>query len=84
MSSSDIAAISVTALVMGPVMMIVIIGMILSHRKKMATLAGPGPDEYRAMQSLEETARRMEQRISYLERVLDTEAPGWRSRSGIG
>jgi phage shock protein B len=28
-----------------------------------------------------ETAQRMEQRIGYLERVLDNEAPGWRSRS---
>ena len=32
-------------------------------------------------QELWETARRMETRIGYLETVLDTEVPGWRSRS---
>jgi phage shock protein B len=30
-----------------------------------------------------DTARRMEQRIGYLETVLDTEVPGWRSRSNV-
>ena len=34
-----------------------------------------------ATQDLWETARRMETRIGYLEQVLDTEVPGWRSRS---
>jgi phage shock protein B len=28
-----------------------------------------------------ETARRLEQRVETLERVLDEDAPGWRARS---
>ena len=38
-------------------------------------------DDGVATQELWETARRMETRIGYLETVLDTEVPGWRSRS---
>jgi phage shock protein B len=35
------------------------------------------------MLALTETARRMERRIESLEMLLDTEVPGWRSRSGV-
>ena len=35
------------------------------------------------MHRLWETARRMEERIGYLETVLDSEVPGWRNRSGM-
>ena len=34
----------------------------------------------RALGELWQTARRMEERIAQLERVLDVEAPGWRGR----
>jgi phage shock protein B len=36
----------------------------------------------RSLAELYDTARRMEARIAALERVLDAEAPGWRSRAG--
>jgi phage shock protein B len=39
-------------------------------------------DDERALGEMGETARRMEERIAALERLLDAEAPGWRSRSG--
>jgi phage shock protein B len=36
----------------------------------------------RSLGELYETARRMEARVAVLERVLDAEAPGWRTRTG--
>lgn len=39
-------------------------------------------EDERSLAELYETARRMEGRIAALERVLDAEAPGWRSRAG--
>jgi phage shock protein B len=34
-----------------------------------------------AMTRMSETARRLESRVAALERLLDAEAPGWRSKS---
>ena len=57
--------------------------MVLHYRTKgmalRAAQGGAGAD----MQGLWDTARRMETRIGYLEAVLDTEVPGWRSRSAM-
>jgi phage shock protein B len=39
-------------------------------------------EDERALADLWQVARRMETRIEALERVLDAEAPGWRTRSG--
>lgn len=39
-------------------------------------------EDERVMGELYDTARRMEGRIASLERVLDAEAPGWRTRTG--
>lgn len=39
-------------------------------------------DDEKAMGELWQTARRMETRIEALERLLDAEAPGWRSMQG--
>lgn len=39
-------------------------------------------EDERSLGELYETARRMEGRIAALERVLDAEAPGWRTRTG--
>jgi phage shock protein B len=39
-----------------------------------------GQDEQRALADMNELARRMEQRVENLERILDTELAGWRSR----
>lgn len=41
-------------------------------------------EQERVLGELWETARRMEDRVESLERVLDAEAPGWRSRAGVG
>ncbi|HYM01436.1 MAG TPA: envelope stress response membrane protein PspB [Stellaceae bacterium] len=40
-----------------------------------------GEDE-KALSELWQSARRMEARIDTLEKILDTEAPGWRMRAG--
>jgi len=39
-------------------------------------------DQERVMTELYEAARTMEQRMENLERILDSEAPGWRSKAG--
>jgi phage shock protein B len=39
-------------------------------------------DDERALGELWQNARRMEERIEALEKVLDSEAPGWRMRAG--
>ncbi len=39
-------------------------------------------EDEKAMADLWQSARRMEARIDALERVLDSEAPGWRMRAG--
>jgi phage shock protein B len=39
-------------------------------------------DDERALGELWQSARRMEARIDALERILDSEAPGWRMRAG--
>ncbi len=39
-------------------------------------------DDEKALGELWQSARRMEGRIETLEKILDTEAPGWRMRAG--
>lgn len=38
-------------------------------------------DQERTLAELYESARRMEERMDSLERILDAEAPGWRSKA---
>ncbi len=38
-------------------------------------------DQERILAELYDTAQRMEERMDSLERILDSEAPGWRARS---
>jgi len=71
----------IMALAMSPAIIAVTGGMILGHRKQMMKLRMSAAPEAQHLRSLMDTAQRMEQRIGYLERVLDNEAPGWRSRS---
>ncbi len=54
----------------------------LRHDRRLRELAAPGlaPEEQRALADMNELARRMEQRVENLERILDTELAGWRSR----
>ena len=40
-------------------------------------------DDEKALGELWQSARRMEGRIDALEKVLDSEAPGWRMRAGV-
>jgi phage shock protein B len=45
--------------------------------------SGPSAADQQQILSLSEAARKMERRIESLEMLLDTEVPGWRSRSGV-
>ncbi len=65
------------AMVMTPVLVAVLGAILLALRRQSLAQRGVSPQD----QELMACARRMEQRMSYLETVLDTEAPGWRSRS---
>ncbi|MBV8120319.1 MAG: envelope stress response membrane protein PspB [Alphaproteobacteria bacterium] len=39
-------------------------------------------DDEKALGELWQSARRMEERLEALEKILDNEAPGWRMRTG--
>ena len=54
----------------------------LKHDRNLRALnaQGLGAAEQRALADMNELARRMEQRIENLERILDAELAGWRSR----
>ncbi len=69
------------ALVMLPVLALICGGIVIIVRRQSLRHRGLSPDEQQQMNGLTDIARRMEQRVGYLENVLDTEAPGWRSRS---
>jgi phage shock protein B len=51
----------------------------LTQWRKARRLSG---DDEKTLGELWQIARRMEGRVEALERVLDSEAPGWRMRSG--
>ena len=76
-------ALYVTAIVMGALVMVCvgIPAMVMHYRLKSRTLAAAEAQDNGATKGLWDTARRMEERIGYLEQVLDTEVPGWRNRS---
>jgi phage shock protein B len=78
MSLTDTLAL---ALIMLPVLAIICGATVVIVRRQSQQRHSISPEDLAGMQGLSETARRMEQRIGYLENVLDTEAPGWRSRS---
>ncbi len=54
----------------------------LRHDRRLREIgsAGLGAEEQRALADMNELARRMEQRVENLERILDAELAGWRSR----
>ena len=54
----------------------------LRHDRNLRAISaqGLGAEEQRALGDMNEVARRMEQRIENLERILDAELAGWRSR----
>ena len=69
------------ALIMLPVLCIICGATVVIVRRQSLQHRGTSPEDQAQMQALGDMARRMEQRMGYLEKVLDTKAPGWRSRS---
>ncbi len=57
----------------------------MKHERRMRemNLQGLSQEEQRVLADMGETARRMEQRIENLERILDSELAGWRSRMSL-
>jgi phage shock protein B len=61
---------------------IIVLTIVRSHYKRQnATAAGLSNGDQGALSTAMDTARRLEQRVETLERLLDEDAPGWRSRS---
>jgi phage shock protein B len=73
----DDNTVAVIAILM-PVLIVLVVR--LTGRRKDGSMAAG--DQQQVM-ALSEAARRMERRIESLEMLLDTEVPGWRSRSGV-
>jgi phage shock protein B len=73
----DDNTVAVIAILM-PVLIVLVVR--LTGRRKDS---GASVADQQQMVALTETARRMERRIESLEMLLDTEVPGWRSRSGV-
>jgi phage shock protein B len=51
------------------------------YRRQNSTTTGLSNGDQGALSSAMDTARRLEQRVETLERLLDEDAPGWRSRA---
>lgn len=49
-------------------------------RSRQASAGGLSPGDQTALSGAMDVARRLEQRVETLERVLDEDAPGWRAR----
>ncbi|WP_428395547.1 envelope stress response membrane protein PspB [Lichenicoccus sp.] len=64
----------------GMVLAFFLIRMRHESRMRQMNVQGLSHEEQRALAEMSELARRMEQRIDNLERVLDSEVAGWRSR----
>ncbi|GAN54814.1 envelope stress response membrane protein PspB [Tanticharoenia sakaeratensis] len=56
----------------------------ISQRTKLARRVGMGPVpvDIAALERAQAQARRLEERIDHLERILDEDAPGWRGTRG--
>ena len=75
----DLAAM---VMVVATLLICVALPVFLHYRKKASALQTAAPADQPEMRELWATAHRMEERIGYLEAVLDTEVPGWR-RGGV-
>ncbi len=73
---------SAMVIVVATLLICVALPVFLHYRSKARALQAAAPADQPAMRELWATARRMEERIGYLEAVLDTEVPGWR-RGGV-
>jgi phage shock protein B len=58
--------------------------LVLAFRFRPRRDTAPAGADVSQVQALMQTAQRMERRIESLEMLLDTEVPGWRSRSTHG
>jgi phage shock protein B len=65
------------------VMVILLVKMRHDRQMRELGLKTMSADEQRALQEMSEVARRMETRIQNLERILDAEVAGWRSRTPV-
>jgi phage shock protein B len=73
----DDNTVAVIAILM-PVLIVLVVR--LTGRRRDAGMAA---GDQQQVVALSEAARRMERRIESLEMLLDTEVPGWRTRSGV-
>ncbi len=73
----------VTAIGVPFVVIVLPIWLIFHYGAKRKAMQAPSQADQQELVALRDAARWMEQRIDNLERVLDTEAPGWRSRSAV-
>jgi phage shock protein B len=61
---------------------VVVLTLVRGYMKSLpATGAGLSTGDQTALSNAMDTARRLEQRVENLERLLDEDAPGWRARA---
>jgi phage shock protein B len=61
---------------------VIVLTVVRSHYKRQGNSAsGLTNGDQTALSAAMETARRLEQRVDTLERLLDEDAPGWRARA---
>lgn len=68
-----------------PILVLTIVAplwIILHYVTKWKSMKGLSPEDEEMMGEVWESTRRMEDRIATLERILDQESSGWRSRHG--
>tara|TARA_Y100001956_G_C4118002_1_gene185930 strand:+ start:1464 stop:1697 length:234 start_codon:yes stop_codon:yes gene_type:complete len=73
-----------TFLIAGPLIVFLIfvapLWLILHYRSKKKAAGGLSEEDFQRLQSLSEKADQMQDRVTTLERILDSEAPEWRRR----
>ncbi len=60
---------------------VIVLVAVRSHYRREEGGAGLTASDRTALERAQEVARRLEQRVESLERVLDEDAPGWRARA---
>ncbi|WCE28533.1 envelope stress response membrane protein PspB [Vibrio sp. SCSIO 43137] len=74
------------ALITGPVIVFLIfvapLWLFLHYRSKKKSEHGLSTEDYEKLQSLSAKAEQLQQRITTLEKILDSESPNWRRDYG--
>ncbi len=83
MHQDHVTDLTAIIIVLGTLLLCVAFPVFLHYRTKARALQAMSTTDQAGVTELWNTARRMEARIGYLETVLDTEVPGWRSRSEV-